>query len=326
MESKFARLFRTSKLASYDREIKQVYATYANKTNKGEWGLKRRMPPRIPTRLATISSLDTKEQITDFENGNPQYMLTNTWKENFPESHSPGHRKSSGFFPDINAARQPSSPGEGKRSRVPQRNLGLMTRAEWKAFLAEARSRRSEWKDALEEGHFAPEETLAFMNATNIHDSQDDGVVRSPTYHDYVPASEELIVQGRVLNHANAGYAVAVQGIIAYLPPQSKSMETGFGYRDIKTFYVHSAKFDSQGRPDVLLGMKPRGSRDSISLDSGPRSAFKFGKTVSNKNTEIREEYLGRIRDILKLNKSLSESVSGDEITDAVDHITKDRK
>ncbi|KAJ1723740.1 hypothetical protein LPJ53_001965 [Coemansia erecta] len=326
MESKFARLFRTSKLASYDREIKQVYATYANKTNKGEWGLKRRMPPRIPTRLATISSLDTKEQIIEFESGDQQYMLTNTWKENFPESHSPGHRNTGGFFSDINAGSQSGKAGEGSKSRVPQRNLGLMTRAEWKKFLAEARSRRSEWEDALSEGHFVPEETLAFMNATNIHDSQDDGVVRSPTYHDYVPASEELVVQGRVLNHANAGYAVAVQGIIAYLPPQSKSMDTSLGFRDVKTFYVHSAKFDSQGRPDVLLGTKPRGSRDPINLDSGPRSTFKFDRTVSNKNIEARKEHLGRIRDILKMNKDLLESASGDEITDAVDHITKDRK
>ncbi|KAI8322267.1 hypothetical protein GQ54DRAFT_274786, partial [Martensiomyces pterosporus] len=239
MESAFAKLYRTSKLASYDPKIKQVYTTFSEAATQGDWGLKRTMPRKVYTRLVTIGSLDTKEQITPFESANQQVMMINAWKENFPES-------------------RPEQSGSAKKQGA-QRNLGLMTRSEWKKFLEEARSRRAEWKQALEENRLTPEESLAFMNATNLRNSSEDGVHRSPTYHDYVPASEELQVQGRVLNRAAAGYAVAVQGIIAYLPLQSHASEEGFQYRDVKTFYVHSAKFDSQGRPDVILGTRPLG-------------------------------------------------------------------
>ncbi|KAJ2333016.1 hypothetical protein GGH92_008741, partial [Coemansia sp. RSA 2673] len=89
MESAFSRLFRTSKLASFDRSIKQVYATYPEAIAYGDWGLKRNIPAKVKTRLVTIGSLDTKEQITQLESANKQYMTINAWKENFPASRSP---------------------------------------------------------------------------------------------------------------------------------------------------------------------------------------------------------------------------------------------
>ncbi|KAJ1898934.1 hypothetical protein LPJ66_002434 [Kickxella alabastrina] len=327
MESAFARLYRTSKLASYDRGIKQVYATYAEAAVKGDWGLKRKMPPKISTRLMTVDSLDTKEQITQFESANQQFMMVNAWKENFPESQSPEHNKNSiiGRY----TTGQDQAAEENVKPTGPQVNLALMTRAEWQQFLAEARSRRGEWKESLMEGRFAPEETLAFMNATNMRDSQDDGIRRLPTYHDYVPASEELQVQGRVLNRAAAGYAVAVQGIIAYLPLQNHSSDGGYQTRDVKTFYVHSAKFDTQGRPDVILGIRPRGARESsIAFDSGSRSSFAFNKGRGGSG-KYQNAHLERIKDILKLNTALkgndgSEAASKDEFANALDHITKD--
>ncbi|KAI9504951.1 hypothetical protein BX070DRAFT_179605, partial [Coemansia spiralis] len=242
MEGAFARLFRKSKLASFDRNIKQVYTTYPEVAAQGEWGLKRAMPCKVTTRLATIDQLDSKEQIIDFKAANQQFMLTEAWKENFVESRSPKYAGANDLLQDMTG-----------------RNLNMMTHAEWKRFLEEARSRRAEWKDALDKGLFAPEETLTFMNATNKLDTMHDGVHRSPTYHDYAPTNEELMVEGRVLNRAAAGYSVAVQGIIAYLPMQGHSMDAGFQYRDVKTFYVHSARFDSQGRPEVTLGIRPRG-------------------------------------------------------------------
>ncbi|KAJ2815759.1 hypothetical protein GGI24_005945 [Coemansia furcata] len=312
MESAFSRLFRTSKLASYDRSVKQVYATYPEAFTHGDWGLKRSVPKKVTTRLVTIGSIDSKEQITQLESANRQYMTVNAWKENFPNSHSPGSPAPDNLMQamfiayESPARRDSDENGESAATRAPPRNLGTMTRSEWKQFLEEARLRRAEWKHALEDGLFAPEETLSFMNATNMYNALGDGVHRLPTYHDHVSVSEDLQVQGRVLNKAAAGYAVAVQGIIAYLPLQGHSYEAGFQYRDVKTFYVHSASFDSQGRPDVLLGIRPRGARESATVfDSRSKSSFAYSK-AHERGAGVKAEQLERIRSMLNLNKIVS--------------------
>ncbi|KAJ2582591.1 hypothetical protein GGH95_001449 [Coemansia sp. RSA 1836] len=351
MESAFSRLFRTSKLTSYDRSIKQVYATYPDAFSRGDWGLKRSVPKKVTTRLVTIGSIDSKEQITQLESANQQYMTVNAWKENFPNSHSPGSSAPDNlmqamFTYEIPAHRDGGENGDSTAARAPPRNLGTMTRSEWKRFLEEARLRRAEWKHALEDGLFAPEETLSFMNATNMYNALGDGVHRSPTYHDHVSASEELQVQGRVLNKAAAGYAVAVQGIVAYLPLQNHSQEAGFQYRDVKTFYVHSASFDSQGRPDVLLGIRPRGARESFSVfDSGSKSSFAYSK-LRDRGASVKSDHLDRIKSMLRLNKLLvdnqgpegdaSSGESGDQsalpaggsdpVADALDLLSKTRR
>ncbi|KAJ2720602.1 hypothetical protein GGI07_004519 [Coemansia sp. Benny D115] len=331
MESAFARLYRTSKLASFDSKIKQVYATYAEASAQGEWGLKRRIPVNIKSRLMTIGTLDTKEQITQLEDANSQYMLVRAWKENFPDSCSPAFAKDGAAY--LLDADTEAAQGEPK-SLVPQRNISMMTRKEWQQFLAEARARRSEWKGALAEGRFAPEETLAFMGATGMNTLQDDGVRRQPTYHDYVSMSEELTVQGRVLNRAQAGFAVAVQGIIAHLPLQPHKIEASYQVRDVKTFYVHSARFDAQGRPDVILGTRPRGARESsFSFNSGTRSAYVFDKgrasaASSHAMNSSQIKNLEKINNILKVNGSIKDDASrkSSAVKDAVDHInTEDR-
>ncbi|KAJ2411883.1 hypothetical protein GGI10_004017 [Coemansia sp. RSA 2530] len=347
MESAFSRLFRTSKLASYDRGIKQVYATYPEAFAQGEWGLKRSVPKKVTTRLVTIGSIDSKEQITQLESANRQYMMVNAWKENFTNSHSPGvscpENVAQGMF-NMHMSPDPRDGSEGSETsgtRAPPRSLGLMSRSEWKRFLEEARLRRAEWKHALEEGHFAPEETLSFMNATNLYNATGDGVHRLPTYHDYVSASEDLQVQGRVLNRVAAGFAVAVQGIVAYLPVQGHSQEIGFQYRDVKTFYVHSASFDTQGRPDVLLGTRPRGARESLAVfDSGPKSSFAYSKP-SGSAAGVKSEHLLRIRSMLRLNNTLvggqpssdggdvlgdKPTEGSDSISDALDLLNKTRR
>ncbi|KAJ2747377.1 hypothetical protein GGI20_000515 [Coemansia sp. BCRC 34301] len=349
MESAFSRLFRTSKLASYDRSVKQVYATYPDAFARGDWGLKRPVPKKVTTRLVTIGSIDSKEQITQLVSANRQYMMINAWKENFPNSHSPGSPAPDNLMQTMFTMHESPGRQDGDKGGdstgvcAPPRNLGTMTRAGWKRFLEEARLRRAEWKHALEDGLFAPEETLSFMNATNLYNALGDGVHRLPTYHDHVSASEELQVQGRVLNRAVSGYAVAVQGIIAHLPHQNHSQEAGFQYRDVKTFYVHSASFDSQGRPDVQLGTRPRGARESFSMfDSGSRSSFAYSKP-GNKSASVKGEHIGRIRSMLHLNKLLvdkqgpAEDVAtkdqltlpaegSDPVTRALDLLNKTRK
>ncbi|KAJ1937799.1 hypothetical protein FBU59_004648, partial [Linderina macrospora] len=238
MESAFARLYRTSKLASFDPKIKQVYTTFSEAATHGDWGLKRTMPSKVHTRLVTVGSLDTKEQITTFESANQQVMTINAWKENFPESRSPrsAPATNSMFSATLNrftnGEEEAADGAANKTGSGPVRNIGLMSRQEWEEFLEEARARRGEWKQAVRDGKVVVEEALSFMNATNLRNTAEDGVHNSPTYHDYVPASEELQVQGRVLNRAAGGYAVAVQGIVAYLPMPSHQAEEGFQYRD----------------------------------------------------------------------------------------------
>ncbi|KAJ2771234.1 hypothetical protein IWQ56_001099 [Coemansia nantahalensis] len=340
MESAFARLFRASKLASCDGSIKQIYTTYAREAPRREWGLKRPMPSKLSTRLATIACQDTREQIIDLESANQQYMLAEAWKENFTESYAPGsarpraaahhhysyHQSDDGLGADDKA----------QASRGPQRNLCQMTRAEWNRFLAEARSRRAEWRQALEKNIYAPQETLAFMNATNVATNVADGVHRQPTYHDSAPPSEALRVHGRVLNRVGSGYAVAVQGIIANLPLQTHALEAGFQFRDVKTFYVHSATFDSQGRPRVTLGVAPLGARapaGSFSTNS-PGSSSTVRSWGSGSRAQ-QDKYLARIQDAMQLVKQIggkpADGAGGPEgganpVTHVADLLNKSRR
>ncbi|KAJ2550114.1 hypothetical protein EV175_004188 [Coemansia sp. RSA 1933] len=327
MESAFGRMFRKSKLAGFDRSIKQIYATYPEAAARGEWGLKRPLPSKVITRLATFKEIDSKEQITDFEAANQQYMLTMTWRENFPESQSPKYAATGDAIQDMAGIHDTlvymgagsSSIGASETTNStnptdagPERNINTMSRAEWTDFLEEARSRRSEWKESLEMGKFAPEETMAFMNATDKLDSTNDGIHRLPTYHDYVPSSEELVVKGRVLNRVAAGYAVGVQGIVGYLPLPANMMDSGYLYRDVKTFYVHSAKFDNQGRPVVLLGLKPRGTRGP-SYDFGSRATSAFSHSsaaLANRaqSSADKKILVDRLKGILARNRELAKS------------------
>ncbi|KAJ1797941.1 hypothetical protein LPJ59_002818 [Coemansia sp. RSA 2399] len=359
MESAFGRLFRKSKLASFDRGIKQVYATYPKAAERGEWGLKRPMPSKVATRLATLKEIDSKEQITDFEAANQQFMLTMTWKENFPESRSPKYAATGDLMQgvasiydmaarvDVNSVGASEDTNETAATRSgPQRNINAMTRAEWNDFLELARARRAEWKECLEKGQFAPEETMAFMNATDKFDATNDGVHRSPTYHNYVPSSQELVVEGRILNRVAAGYAVGIQGIVAYLPMPSNSMDARFQYRDVKTFYVHSAKFDNQGRPVVMLGIKPLGTRGSAhSFGTGQTSSFTYSRASASDNSRTsgdRQKMVDRLMGLTMMNANVesktqasggaatepgsTDKADGDSVNDALDLLDKTRR
>ncbi|KAJ2779924.1 hypothetical protein H4R18_003739 [Coemansia javaensis] len=330
MESAFGRLYRTSRLASHDSSIKQVYTTFAKEAWRKEWGLKRAMPSKLTTRLATVSSLDTHEQTTGFASANQQFMLTAAWKENFTASQSPGHARRGAAAAHGGESTEPATAAAAGRG--PQRNLGQMTRSEWRRFLEEARARRSEWREALEKGNYAPEETLAFMNATNAASAAAaDGVHWQPTYHDAAPPSEALQVYGRVLNRMGTGYAVAVQGIIASLPLQNHALEAGFAYRDVKRFYVHSAKFDAQGRPAVVLGLGPRGARDAtagFSLNlryppgyAGPRAAAAAGASAA-----AQDRYLDSIRRSMALGDFVPKDSDSAPLADALDVVRKARR
>ncbi|KAJ1733596.1 hypothetical protein LPJ61_001488 [Coemansia biformis] len=334
MESAFARLYRSSKLASCDSSIKQIYTTYAREAPRKEWGLKRAMPSKLATRLATVASLDTREQTTDFASANQQYMLVAAWKENFTESHAPGSAHLGRTAHGLGGSAL-GSMDEGQTRSSPQRNLSQMTRAEWKRFLDEARSRRAEWKAELEKGNYAPEETLTFMNATNATTNLSDGVHRQPTYHDSASPSEALQVHGRVLNRMGSGYAVAVQGVIANLPLQNHALESGFQYRDVKTFYVHSATFDNQGRPCVTLGISPQGTRESpAAFSMGGRGSFSPHRPRGKDETAMQDKLMSRIEAAMQLASHVSKDgkrrggSAGDTgpVADALDLLNQTRR
>ncbi|KAJ2548189.1 hypothetical protein J3B01_001732 [Coemansia erecta] len=352
MDGAFARLYRTSKLASYDRSIKQIYTTTGIKAKAKDWGLKRPMPKNMKTRLASIDELDTREQFTEFTPANKEFMIMQTWKENFTESHSPNSEGSKddafdvlgGFDGQEDRFEDRVGDIEGQGSRTenerpkrqgPLRNLSRMTEKQWNKFLQEAYARRPEWKDELAKGNFVPEEALAFMGAINGGSSDNDGVHRQPTYHNYMPPTESMQVQGRVVNRLGSMYAVAVQGIMASLPLHNHTVEAGFHLRDVKTFYVHSAKFDTRGRPVVMLGLQPRGSRDSSVTFEKNQGRFSFSKSIGG-GTTMHNEYLDRIKDSIRLgsfvgknknsNESANENSEPDAVKDTLDFLRKDRK
>ncbi|KAJ2789757.1 hypothetical protein H4R20_007124, partial [Coemansia guatemalensis] len=306
MKSAFGRLFRTSKLASYDSGIDQVYTTYTRAMRRHEWGLKRSLPRKVMTRIATLKNIETKEQYIEFEDANQKYTTMQTWKENFPESYSPGSdisdNAANALVPMYAQKNMKADvrDDEDKKDRGIPRSLAHMTHAQWGRFLAEARARRGEWKDELEKGNYSPEETLQFMNATPKGVTNSIGVHRQPTYHDSQPLRETVMVQGRVLNRTGTSYAVAVQGIIATLPLQSYSLETRFNHRDINTFYVESAKFDAMGRPNVTLGLRPPGTRNAaVSSRRSDVERFSIGMRSTQRN--VQDAYLDRIQKAAQL-------------------------
>ncbi|KAJ1878417.1 hypothetical protein LPJ71_010987, partial [Coemansia sp. S17] len=66
------------------------------------------------------------------------------------------------------------------------------------------------------------------------------------------------------------------------------------------------------GRPDVLLGIRPRGARESLSVfDSASKSSFAYSKT-RDKGTGVKKEHLDRIRSMLRLNKLLVDNKEPD--------------
>ncbi|KAJ2161893.1 hypothetical protein GGF46_001084 [Coemansia sp. RSA 552] len=335
MEGAFGRLYRTSKLASYDRSIKQIYTTYKSSLGRKEWGLKRRLPKKVGTQLVVLKSAETREQMVDFESANQPYLMVQSWKENFTASTSPKWAAMpEPEFGMYGAAEHPGDSADGRAARGPQRNLGRMSRLEWRRFLDEVKARRSEWKAELAKGNYAPEEALTFVNATSVSSSTSDGVVRSPTYHDYEPPAQSVEVYGRILNRTGASYAVAVQGIVATLPHSNYIQDHGFQNRDVKKFFVHSARFDNQGRPVVVLGINPAGQSESAQAAiKSSTGTFSWKGSQAQRKRRENPDFMKQLHNALEL-RSVVANQSGDKpaeglagpLADALDAINKTRR
>ena len=245
MNSRFSRIFRTSKAATWDPQIQQVYTTFSHEAKIGDWGMKHNLPTTVRTKNITVFQMDTKESFPSFISANNRVKIQQAWKENFLRSSSPQ-------LP-ISAAGADTN-GNGSEGIY---NLTQMSDKQWRKFLDLARSRSKEWKEAISRGEYEPHEWFRFMNASNTKPNHKNTAISSPTYHNYIPTVPELRVKGRILNKVTGGYAVGIQGIVAFMPHHSKSLNNYINHRDVHDLYVVKAQFDSMGCPDVEVSMSP---------------------------------------------------------------------
>ncbi|KAJ1920054.1 hypothetical protein H4219_001583 [Mycoemilia scoparia] len=252
MNSRFGSLFRTSKAASWDPRIQQVYTTFNGGAKIGDWGVKYSLPTAVRTKYLTIQKFDTKESFPMFESAANQVKIARTLRENFKRSRTPK-------LP-LSAQTQESSNSGVNESY----NLAQMSKSQWEKFLKLARSKSKEWQEAVKEGRYESYEWLKFMNASNTKIDYTDTAVSSPTYHNYVPTVPETRIKGRILNRITVGYSVGIQGVVGQTI-QSKNSPLRYGAtRDPTEFYVSKFKFDGRGRPDIWVQTSPPQPRHTV--------------------------------------------------------------
>ncbi|KAI8139639.1 hypothetical protein BJV82DRAFT_581999 [Fennellomyces sp. T-0311] len=247
MDKTFASALRNSRLASFDRKLPQVYATSRNCKRGGEWGLKRNLPSVIRTPHITVGDLDTSEHQTPWRSGSSQVLFVRRWKENFPNTKRPV-----------------------ARSEQVQHNIAAMTPGEFKHFIKYASKRAPEFQDKLGNKELVEDQVFDFLGATFTNRDVDERVV-GPTYSEH---SVEMgyPVQGRILGAVEGGYAVGIGGVVAFLPKKAAINLRRTGDRSIRTFYVQSASFDKDGRPQVTLRVHQPISATSLISSSLPRT------------------------------------------------------
>ncbi|RKP10875.1 hypothetical protein THASP1DRAFT_8484, partial [Thamnocephalis sphaerospora] len=230
----FARLLRTSRLATYDPRIPQVYTTFGRHRHVGDWGLKRNLPTTVRTNVITVQALDTAEHQTPFDSAQGQIWQLERWKEAFPESRPPRAR-------DVN----------------PPVNVQRLKASEWRRFVRKAETRKNEWRTAVRSGQAQPDEHLRFLNATyqpatETGERTVSSIAVGPWYDWHQP--EKRAVRGRALNRVTNGYAVGVGGIVALLPLH-KALTMGALTPVVNTFYIDQMNIDENGRPEVQLSL-----------------------------------------------------------------------
>ncbi|KAJ3329262.1 hypothetical protein HDU76_008280 [Blyttiomyces sp. JEL0837] len=118
-------------------------------------------------------------------------------------------------------------------------------------------------------------------------------------------------VQARYLNPVNNGYAVGIQGFVAFMPGNESSAKFGKGNRNRPhemeaamangsnrpmDVYVLRATHDSQGRPEIVVSVKdPMALRGSENTPSGSYRAYPnaFGGLKSSEGVRMIDSLLG---------------------------------
>ncbi|KAF9428352.1 hypothetical protein BGZ94_002693 [Podila epigama] len=318
MERSFSHLLRTSRLATFDKNIKQIYTTSGKSKRIGDWGLKRNLPTVLRTHFVNIEQLDTAEHQTPFNSAVSDYLFIQRWKENFPRSRPPQPQP-------INI----------------QKDLAALTEAEFKKVLDAARERRSEWKEELATNRRRRDDHLSFMNIQSRHSRPSPAVDTAtsqahaaglpaptsssssspkaisrpkvgPTYGFFEPSSP-TIVQGRSLGRTKSMQIIGVSGVAAGL----SANQTPHLYNAPKTlqsYYVYKAEFDGDNRPNVQLGLTNPGSSSWLSgsnLGKGelysysasrlPQGASSSSSTLNGKsNAGDGRNAISRVQDLLE--------------------------
>ncbi|KAF9174829.1 hypothetical protein BGX21_009126 [Mortierella sp. AD011] len=311
MERSFPQLLRTSRLATFDKTIPQIYTTTGKSKAIGDWGLKRNLPTVLRTHLLNVEELDTAEHQTPFKSASGDYLFLQRWKENFPTSRPP----------------QP-------QPVTVKKDLSTMTDAEFKKLLQTARERRQAWKEALAKNEVPSDEHLSFMNIMNyskagsIDTSTSQASVGfgtsavttatsvpmagsstrvkvGPTYGFYEP-STPTIVQGRCLGRTRTNQLIGVCGAIATLPNNS-SAHLQVSSKSLQQYYVHKAELDADGRPNIILGNTAPGpdwltSRNDQYYSGGRLSANSTSSSSAAKEPEegdTKHKVVSRVQNLL---------------------------
>ncbi|KAG0036793.1 hypothetical protein BGZ82_003698 [Podila clonocystis] len=286
MERSFSHLLRTSRLATFDQNIKQIYTTSGNSKRIGDWGLKRNLPTVLRTHLLNIEQLDTAEHQTPFNSASSDYLFLQRWKENFPRSRPP--------------QRQPVAV---------KKDLATMSEQEFNKLLASAREKRQSWKDALASNEVRSDDHLNYMNIQSRHSrgssaldtatsqasvgsplssSSSTSTVATgsslvkvgPTYGFFEP-STPTVVQGRSLGRSKTNQVVGVSGVVATLNSlQSPHLHSAS--KSLQSYYVYKAELGSDGRPNVHLGLSSPGTGNWLTGGAiGGRDYYNYGNTSS---------------------------------------------
>ncbi|KAG0360067.1 hypothetical protein BG005_011582 [Podila minutissima] len=288
MERSFSHLLRTSRLATFDQNIKQIYTTSGNTKRIGDWGLKRNLPTVLRTHFLNIEQLDTAEHQTPFNSASSDYLFLQRWKENFPRSRSP--------------QRQPVAV---------KKDLATMSEQEFNKLLASAREKRQNWKDALANNEVRSDDHLNYMNIQSRHSRGSSAldtatsqasvgsplssstsststvatgssrVKVGPTYGFFEP-STPTVVQGRSLGRSKTNQVVGVSGVVATLNSlQSPHLHNAS--KSLQPYYVYKAELDSDGRPNVHLGLSSPGSGNWLTGGGamGGRDYYNYGNSSS---------------------------------------------
>lgn len=265
MSNSFASLLRSSRLATFDRTIAQVYTTPLKNKKTGDWGLKRNLPTVIRTRYATIEQLDTAEHQTPWQPGDSKVLFVKRWKENFPDSKRPVARLDRETH-----------------------NIVEMTPAEFKRFLNVCSISEPKFQQLLKEKKIVPDQIFEYLNVTFKTSPAEKPV--GPTYSDFT-TDEAYSVEGRILNSARHGHAVGIAGVVAFLPKRHSAGLRHLGDRRVRTFYVESARIGQDGKPHVDLTMTPPGTASlpfMLTFDeSEQENTVKYSRMFLTRNESI---------------------------------------
>ena len=287
MSNSFATLLRNSRLATFDRSVKQVY-TAPLKLKKG-WGLKRDLPSVVRTKYVTIDALDTSEHQTPWQSGNASVLFIKRWKENFPASTKPAPRSETETF-----------------------NIVKMAPVEFRRFLTACSKLAPEFQQLLSKKELVPDQVFEYLNVT-FKESPEESPV-GPTYSDVV-TEESYPVEGRILNASKHGHAVGIAGVVAFLPKRHSMKLRHLGDPVVRTFYVESAHIDDEGKPQVILTTTPPGTASlpfMLNFDDNVQDipVSRMFLTKSNYTDKVKEDHVKANPDHDKLMSRIADLIN----------------